>query len=71
MDQHVLKFVHGTSELSSTQPQPQSKQSEDYVFNYASSVIGPGLMARNFQDASREGDGLPARKNSNHQLAVG
>ena len=30
---------------------------DDYVFNYALSVIGLGLLARNFEDASHEGDG--------------
>lgn len=49
VDQHVLNFVHGTSELSPTQPLPHNKDSKDHVFNCASSVIGLGLMARNFR----------------------
>lgn len=32
-------------------------QSEDGVYNYACRVLGMNLLARNFHDASREGDG--------------
>lgn len=30
---------------------------EDYKLNYATAVLGMGMLARNFHDASREGDG--------------
>lgn len=34
----------------------EQKQSEDGILNYACRVLGMNLMARNFHDASREGD---------------
>lgn len=33
------------------------KKGEDHVLNYATCVLGMGLLARNFHDSSREGDG--------------
>ena len=30
---------------------------EDYKLNYATAVLGMGMLSRNFHDASREGDG--------------
>ena len=33
------------------------KRGEDYICNYATCVLGMGLLARNFHDSSREGDG--------------
>lgn len=35
----------------------RQNQSEDGVYNYACRVLGMNLLARNFHDASREGDG--------------
>lgn len=60
VDQHVMKF---TEVSGMTNPNPSSVQQtecntlEDHVTNYASLVIGFGLMAANFHDAWREGDG--------------
>lgn len=35
----------------------EAKIEMDGVFDYASNILGMGLMSRNFYDASREGDG--------------
>ena len=35
----------------------KQSQSEDGIYNYACRILGMNLMARNFHDASREGDG--------------
>ena len=35
----------------------ESTTGADGVFDYACSIIGFGLLARNFSDAAREGDG--------------
>ena len=44
--------------LHHAQPLSQSPSvGEDGVVDYACSVIGLGLMARNFSEASKEGDG--------------
>lgn len=39
-------------------PPPVNNDEEDYVLNYACSVMGHVLLARNFRDATKEGDGL-------------
>ena len=61
VDKHVLKFTETTTlPENSTQLQTattQERTEEDSVNNYASLVIGYGLMAGNFHDAWREGDG--------------
>ncbi len=61
VDKYVLKFME-TKELSDTAAEvppstAQTSNQEDRVTNYASLVIGYGLMAENFHDAWREGDG--------------
>jgi len=61
VDEYVLKFVevnrmHETGDESSQSGLETSDQ-DDRVTNYASLVIGYGLMAENFHDAWREGDG--------------
>ena len=61
VDKYVLKFTETTTlsndatEIPATTPQASNK--EDKVINYASLVIGYGLMAENFHNAWREGDG--------------
>ena len=58
VDKFILHFVHSISHLSTSASPQHSEQPEDHIFNYTSSVIGLGLLARNFHDASREADGL-------------
>ena len=61
VDKYVLKFTEtatlpeNASQLQTETTQEQTE--EDGVKNYASLVIGYGLMAENFHDAWREGDG--------------
>ena len=68
--------------LHNAQPLFQSPSvGEDGVVNYACSVIGLGLMARNLSDASKEGDGdrlircwkffmLHFKANGHHKYAI-
>ena len=61
IDKHVTRFTKmsdiSNPDTSSLLRQQQSDDQEDQVMNYASLVIGFGLMANNFHDAWREGDG--------------
>ena len=64
VDKFVLNF-DSTALLSSDQRQPGSQDGqtnpptseEDGVFNYACRLLSYGLMSRNFEDATKEGDG--------------
>ena len=67
VDEYAMKFVDtdGVSpeeklqtKSVGTQHPPLQEKSQDGVFNYATHIIGYGLLARNFQDAWREGDGV-------------
>ena len=61
VDKYVVKLSEMNSMSDTDAPAPQSglqaSDQEDHVTNYASLVIGFGLMAENFHDACREGDG--------------
>lgn len=64
VDKFVLNHTIDAESMTSGKPEkPRSsvkksvKKPHDFVFNYACAILTYGLMARNFQDSSREGDG--------------
>ena len=56
VDKFVSAFVQSVDD-DDTSSSTVSQTSQDFVQNYASLVMGYGLMAENIHDACREGDG--------------
>ena len=75
VDKFILNYTLDTESMSTENVDKSTSAADDktgdnFVFDYACAILVYVLMARNFQDASREGDGERVFRSYKFQLLL-